>query len=170
MAQKVEKSKGGRPPKYKGDETIALAEEYIKECEDEFVNIMESENEKTGRVKYERQLRVNLPKGEGLALKLEVSRDTLYDWAKKYPKFSNILEKINSLQAERVINRALSGEYNANIAKLLLGKHGYHDKQEVQHSGSILGNLLSEISETNQPLVDDNTRTTRKPKEPKVAD
>jgi len=29
-------------------------------------------------------------------------------------------------------NRALTGDYSATIAKLLLGKHGYSDKQEIK--------------------------------------
>jgi len=29
----------------------------------------------------------------------------------------------------------LSGEFNSNIAKLALGKHGYHDKQDNTLSG-----------------------------------
>ena len=35
------------------------------------------------------------------------------------------------------INRALTGDYNATIAKLLLGKHGYSDKLEAAHSGGV---------------------------------
>lgn len=123
--------KRGRPTKYENDKTIKKAEEYIKLCIDEIESIVESENDKTGRVRYISKLKVKLPKAEGLALYLGVQRDTLYEWASKYEDFSYILEKINQIQADRVIDEALAGNYNANIAKLLLGKHGYKDQSET---------------------------------------
>lgn len=110
----VKKSKKiiGRPPDYVEGETVKQAQAYLDSCID-------------------REGNVNLPKAEGLALWLDVHRDTLYDWAKKYKPFSDILEKINQEQSNRVINKALGGQYNANIAKLLLGKHGYHEKLDT---------------------------------------
>jgi len=72
-----------------------------------------------------------IPTHEGMAEFLEVHRDTLYAWAKDESKdFSDILGRCNSKQARMVINGSLKGDYNATIAKLLLGKHGYHDKQD----------------------------------------
>ena len=77
-----------------------------------------------------------IPTHEELAEVLEVHRDTLYDWAKDEEKvFSDILARCNAIQARMVINKSLSGDYNATIAKLLLGKHGYHDKQDSTLSG-----------------------------------
>ncbi len=105
---------GGRPTDYKGEETIKKALEYLDSCIDTI--------DEKGR------LQVNLVKAEGLAMALDVTRKTLYEWSNIYPEFSDILDKVNKKQANTVINKALSGEYNANIAKLLLGKHGYHDK------------------------------------------
>jgi len=73
---------------------------------------------------------VNIPKAEGLALHLGVNRSTLYEWAENHQAFSDILDEINALQSNRVINNALAGNYNATIAKLLLGKHGYKEQSE----------------------------------------
>lgn len=159
MPKKQTKHAGGRPTKYKGEETLKLAEEYIQECKDEFEEVVESINEKTGRERFKQRLIVKLPKAEGLALRLGVSRKILYDWAEKYPKFRDILERINSIQADRVINMALAGNYNPLIAKLLLGKHGYSEKQEVEHSGkdgSPLAILLKEISNEKEDLAKHN--------------
>jgi len=77
------------------------------------------------------------PSHIGLALYLELNTDTLYDWAKQEEKkaFSDILAKIKSIQHEMVMSGAITGDYNANIAKLLLGKHGYSDKQELTGEG-----------------------------------
>lgn len=73
---------------------------------------------------------VNLPTIEGLANFLDISRDTLYQWEKENQDFSDILTRVKSNQAERLINNALAGNYNPMISKLLLSKHGYIEKQE----------------------------------------
>ncbi len=126
----TERQKKGRPTKY-NKEMFEKAEEYIKECVDKLERVVESNNELTGRTRFIQKFKVKLPKAEGLALYLGVSRDTLYEWAKQYPDFSDILEKVNQIQADRVINEALAGNYNATIAKLLLGKHGYKESSET---------------------------------------
>lgn len=86
-------------------------------------------------------LKVNLPTIEGLALYLEISRSTLYLWQKEHPEFSDIIETLQQKQASVLINNGLSGNYNPTIAKVLLTKHGYTDKQEIdqktEHSGTI---------------------------------
>ena len=127
---------GGRPTKYLGQETLDKAEEYIQQAVDSFTK---------GEPKV-----VNLPKSEGLALYLEVNHDTLYEWAKKHKEFSDILKKVNSIQAERVINQALAGNYNPLIAKLLLGKHGYSDRTDITTGGAkITGFNYTQLDETN---------------------
>ena len=99
---------------------------YTQELEDKALYYIEN-YDKDGSV---------IPTHEGMAEYLEVHRDTLYDWAKDSEKgFSDILGKCNSKQARMVINESLKGDYNATIAKLLLGKHGYHDKQDNTLSG-----------------------------------
>ena len=133
--KKKKKHPGGRPTKYKGEATIKKAREYIKNCVDEMEEIVISRNNKTGKTAFERRLKVKLPKGEGLALHLDITRETMYQWAKEYPQFSDILDQINKIQADRVINEALAGNYNATIAKLLLGKHGYKDESDITTGG-----------------------------------
>lgn len=87
------------------------------------------------------KLTVNLPTIEGLALYLEISRSTLYLWQKEHKEFSDIIEILQQKQAQVLINNGLSGDYNPTIAKVLLTKHGYTDKQEIdqktEHSGGI---------------------------------
>lgn len=86
-------------------------------------------------------LKVQLPTIEGLALFLEISRSTLYLWQKEHKAFSDIIEVLQQKQAQALINNGLSGNYNPTIAKVLLTKHGYTDKQEIdqktEHSGGI---------------------------------
>ena len=102
-------------------------------------------------------LKVNLPTIEGLALYLEISRSTLYLWQKEHKEFSDIIEVLQQKQATVLINNALGGHYNSTIAKVLLTKHGYTDKTEIdqktEHSGTIGFNGI-EVVRPNDPNKD----------------
>ena len=78
-----------------------------------------------------------IPSIEGLAMVLDLHRDTLYDWAKQKDKgFSDILGKLLQAQNFWLIQNGLNNTFNAAITKLVLGKHGYHDsmKQDIVSS------------------------------------
>ncbi len=109
----------GRPTEF-NEAMLDKANEYLAWANDE--------KDEKGR------LTVRLPKAAGLARHLGVHRATLYVWAEKHPEFNDILERLNQLQEERLIDKGLSGEYNSNIVKLALGKHGYHDKADIDHT------------------------------------
>lgn len=105
----------GRPTKYT-PELVGHAREYITD--------------------YERHGHV-IPSIAGLSIVLKVSRKVLYEW-KEHPEkteFSDILAEIITTQENVLINNGLKGEFNSNITKLVLGKHGYHDKKDHEHSG-----------------------------------
>ncbi len=72
-----------------------------------------------------------LPSIARLARYLMVARSTLYEWADKNKEFSYILEDFLSEQEALALEKGLNNEWNASIVKLLLGKHGYSDKQEL---------------------------------------
>jgi len=80
-----------------------------------------------------------IPSHVDLALCLKISRSTLYEWGASDDKkeFSDILEEISQLQESELMNNGLSGLFNANITKLVLGKHGYKDTSEVTNKGAI---------------------------------
>ena len=111
----MSKHAGGRPTKYT-EEIIEKAKAYI-----------------TG---YETHSDV-IPSIAGLASVLDVHRSLLYVWEKEYPEFLDILEAIKREQQKVLLNKGLSGDFNSQITKLVLGKHGYHDKQDVGVSGSM---------------------------------
>jgi len=76
-----------------------------------------------------------LPTVEGLAIKLGISRETVYQWEKDNEEFSDIVKKLKVDQGEKLIQNALNNKYNASIAKLILsGKHGYVEKTEVDNN------------------------------------
>ena len=105
----------GRPTKYNKD-ILTKSEEYL--------------------FNYE-VLGDPIPTIAGLACELKVSRGTLYDWAAEEGKeeFSNILEAIMAKQERVLANKGLTGDFNPNITKMMLTKHGYSDKQDVNLGG-----------------------------------
>lgn len=105
-----------RPTHY-SDEIVRRSKEYLDNYEDQ------------GDV---------IPSVAGLAVFLGRSRTLLHDWAADDDKseFKDILEQIGAKQEMVTLNNALAGNFNATIAKLLLGKHGYHEKVDNQLTGA----------------------------------
>jgi hypothetical protein len=78
----------------------------------------------------------SIPSVVGLCQVINRARSTVYKWAKEEDKgFSDILEAINEKQQMVLLSKGLTGDFNAQITKLVLGKHGYHDRQETEVSG-----------------------------------
>ena len=78
----------------------------------------------------------NIPSVVGLARVIGVAKSTLYLWAENDPGFSDTLGAINSEQEFTALNRALTGDYVAPIAKLVLANHNYSDKTQTDHVSS----------------------------------
>lgn len=116
-----------RPTLYT-EEILTKAREYILACKDDEIE----RESKQGQTVY--KLKAKLPTKGGLARYLGVSRDTLYEWSSVHEEFSDIMEELGAEQEDRLINNGLSGDYNPTIAKVLLTKHGYADKQEIDHT------------------------------------
>lgn len=121
----MKKNKVGRPTEYDFPKLHKIVEEYISECIDEETEFHKTRGEKSDS--YDRIIKVKIPTIEGLSLKLDISKDTLYAWKEKYPEFSYDIERVSKLQAERLIENGLNGNYNPTIAKVLLTKHGYRE-------------------------------------------
>lgn len=107
-------AKTGRPSKY-SEEILEKCREYLKDYES------------TGDV---------IPSHIGMFLFINVGKTTAYNWADQssevyQPAFRDILAKCMDMQHQVLINKGLSNEHNAAITKLVLGKHGYHDKVDT---------------------------------------
>lgn len=68
-----------------------------------------------------------IPTIEGLALHLDLSRSTLYEWEELYIEFSDILETLRAIQAQLLITNGLVGKFNPTMSKMMLSKHGYYE-------------------------------------------
>ena len=106
----------GRPTDYTPD-VIAKAKEYIKNY---------------------RKLSEVVPTVVGLCRAINIARSTVYKWAGEAGKeeFSDIIEQLLENQELDLINGALKSELNPQIAKVMLGKHGYSDKQDIDHKST----------------------------------
>lgn len=109
-------NEGGRPTSYT-QEVIEKAEDYLSKC-------------LAGDA--------GLPSIVDLCLHIGINKATVYRWKKDEEKalFCDILDKVEMLQESTLIKNGLSGDYNSTIAKMMLTKHGYSDKQEVDHTSS----------------------------------
>lgn len=85
-----------------------------------------------------------IPSVAGLACFAGKRRSTIYDYASKNDEFSDILEAILALQENKLLNGSLAGNLNSTIAKLILTKHGYSDKQDI--SANITTTELPSVS------------------------
>lgn len=133
----------GRPPEYDYKTLKPLIDEYLEECEDyteqELIGISAKGTELFKQKQY-----VRIPTIEGLALKLGINKSTIYDWESQEDKteFSNDINRLRAKQAERLLNKGLSGDYNPTIAKVLLTKHGY--REGIENTGEGGKDLIPE--------------------------
>tara|TARA_R110000868_G_scaffold407688_1_gene689373 strand:- start:560 stop:994 length:435 start_codon:yes stop_codon:yes gene_type:complete len=118
----------GRPIEY-NEGLIEKTKQYLDLCEDEIMEYHKTRGDNSNS--FERIINVKLPSIEGLALYLGIHKDTIYDWCKKYPNFSDVIDQLRAKQAQTLINKGLSGDYNSTIAKVLLTKHGYREGMDV---------------------------------------
>lgn len=111
MKKTAKKNLGGRPTKYIPEKIYPKIEEYLQSAMPENMKI---------------------PTIEGISLKLGVSRDTLYEWAKQHKEFSDTLEYVKTKQKEILQEIGIFGgkEINATIVSLLLKVN--HDMIETE--------------------------------------
>lgn len=87
-----------------------------------------------------------VPTVAGLSLHVGKHRSTVYEWANDAdkPELSDILCQLMAKQEILLVNKGLSGEFNSAIDKMMLTKHGYSDKQEIDVNSNIKITDLSE--------------------------
>lgn len=95
-----------------------------------------------------------IPSTAGLAVYLKISKKTLYNWAETNKAFLHTLETIQDMQELIAVNSGLSGAFQPTITKLVLANHGYHEKQDIEHSGNISTEKIDYSKLTDKELAD----------------
>ena len=104
-----------RPSKY-NSKILEKAEDYIKN----YINYGDQ-----------------IPMIDGLALELGIHRDTVNDWEKKYPEFSDIVRTLMTHQGRKLMNGSLNGSFRERTATLALSSnHGLVAKTETDITSS----------------------------------
>lgn len=133
MAKEKKKNVGGRPKKY--------TPEFIEKEADALKKWMSQENS------------IYLTR---FALERGYNNRRLYEFKKVSAKFARILGMAKDWQEVKLVEKGLTGVYNANFTKFVLSNsHGWTEKQQV--SGDIenpLAMLLSKLDGESKELVD----------------
>jgi hypothetical protein len=120
------KKEGGRPNEFK-ESYIQAVDEYLQICTDEEVQRIKTDGTKS--ITYEFGIKVKLPSIEGFADFIGVARSSIYEWEKAHDEFKIALDKIRSVQKQRLINNGLAGVYSPVITKLILSSdHGMRER------------------------------------------
>ncbi len=127
---------GGRPSKYDPkycDELIAFFD--IEPSYQSEVTITYKNGDKRTENK---QVANNLPTLAGFASKIGVHRDTLNEWTREHPEFSDSLKKAKELQEHILISNGLQGLYQGAFA-IFTAKNilNWRDKQETEVHGGV---------------------------------
>lgn len=82
-----------------------------------------------------------IPTAEGLAIYLDVSRATPYNWAKQEDNpfaddFAYIVDRVQAIQGMKLVNGGLTKDFDPGFCKTLVGNHGYGEKHAIDHSSS----------------------------------
>jgi len=106
----------GRKSKYEGQTTLTKAREYYNDW-----------------ARLDAEDGAVIPTIEGLALHLNVHRDTIHTWTKDPEKeeFSDIVKDIYAKQGRLLVNKSLTGDFREKTSNALLSRH--HDYGERQH-------------------------------------
>lgn len=129
VIKKITKKKTAKRKKTELIRKVGRPSEYDPKICDKAYNYLNITKDKV----LKKGVKVKLVSIEGLAIYLSIHRDTLYDWADKFPEFSDTLDMVRIVQKERLINSGLAGEYNSTIAKLMLShNHGMAEKTEIK--------------------------------------
>mgnify|MGYP005995830793 CR=1 FL=1 len=117
----------GRPSSY--DESLCqLAFEYL-------VSFEVDQGEREGYTRNE-----VIPSIVGLCRHIGRGKTTVYNWLsdddENKASFRDICNAILEVQELKLLTGGLVGGWNPQVTKMILTKHGYSDKQEIDHGSS----------------------------------
>ena len=96
-----------------------------------------------------------VPSLAGLAGYMGVGRNTVRAWAESDQDFGEMVECISAVQECMLINGGLNRSFDASVAKLLLGKHGYSAQATIEHAGMIKNESAFDASGLSDSALDE---------------
>ena len=84
-----------------------------------------------------------IPTLAGLSLFLKLDRETLYRWSDKYADICGTLRDLKDIQERELLKGSLTGTYNSTIAKLILHKHDYSERKDIDVTSN--GNTVDSV-------------------------
>lgn len=127
MSEEKKKHQVGRPTDYRP--------EYCQMIVDHFsIEPFEVETDHQGKPIITAN---KLPTLTNFAMKIGVCRDTIHEWSRTHPAFSDAVKKAKELQEEILMQNGLFGGYDKTFA-IFTAKNvcGWKDKHEVDHQSS----------------------------------
>ncbi len=126
--------KVGRPPKYRPD---FHPDDIVAYFQASLNAIQEPERVESpqGGVKHV-QAPVPPPTLAGYAAKIEVARETLWDWGQKHDEFSNAINRCKAIQEQVFLHMGATGAYVPSVTIFMLKNlQGWTDRLEQKHTG-----------------------------------
>lgn len=125
----------GRPSKYKPECCQAIIEFFDKPPYERKVKTVAT---KKGPVEIEYDDPTDLPFLTDFAKSIGVNQDTLHEWIKKHPEFSEAFKTAKEKQEKIVVINAMRKLYDSTFSIFTLKNiAGWRDKQEIEHQGSV---------------------------------
>lgn len=98
---------------------------------------------------------MKIPTIEGIALKLGVNRDTIYQWVKVNKEFADTIDRVKMLQKEYLIEIGIFGGKDVNpsiVALLLKVNHDMIETERKELVGKDGGELKIKIIQDNKQI------------------
>lgn len=148
----------GPPKRGRGAPTLyspALCEELLDyfEVEPYRMSIRTITRKDGSTVEEEVKIPNELPTLAGFAVKVGVHRDTLHEWGRVHPEFSDAIKKAKDNQERILVSNGLENLYAQPFA-IFTAKNltGWRDKLAVESSGPDGGPIKSEVTVTMTPV------------------
>ncbi len=130
------KPRRGRPTAYHP----GLCEEILEFFDVEYTREIEiSHTNSKGETWTESKTIANhVPQVMEFSRKIGVCRDTIYEWAKQHPEFSDALTRAQEMGESMTVSNAMMGFYNPNFTQLVMkNRYGWKDKKDLDVPGGL---------------------------------
>lgn len=124
----------GQPTKYKSEYCEEIIEFFSLDPWEQ--KIVESISKQGEKVSIVTNVPCQLPTMAKFAVDRDVCRETVCEWQRVHPEFSDAVKKAKALQENILIQNGLFANYDKTMSIFCLKNLAHwKDKQEVEHSG-----------------------------------